>query len=211
MPSGLPLGLRRSIIITTPTARLRAGEQTRVDYARRGDPEPTGQNLDALALREADRLHIRRNRGHWVEGFRNGFTRGFEGSTIKLRYRGKAGTITQNVLARRQKSEPDWRNTRDACATRRKTHRASGEDLCNSAADPAALQFGSSEQDRKRFHARKSTTINQLPQRVRWRGLAPKGGHYRANVAIADRIDLHHERLLAEVIAPFDHLPANLR
>ncbi len=54
------------------------GNKLGADYARRGDPEPTGQNLDALALREADRLHVRRNRGHWIEGFRNGFTRGFE-------------------------------------------------------------------------------------------------------------------------------------
>ena len=54
------------------------GNKLGVDYARRGDPEPTGQNLDALALREADRLHVRRDRGHWIEGFRNGFTRGFE-------------------------------------------------------------------------------------------------------------------------------------
>jgi hypothetical protein len=42
------------------------GNKLGVDYARRGDPEPTGQNLDAVALREADRLHVRRNRGHWI-------------------------------------------------------------------------------------------------------------------------------------------------
>ena len=54
------------------------GNKLGVDYARRGDPEPTGQNLDALARREADRLHVRRDRGQWIEGFRNGFTRGFE-------------------------------------------------------------------------------------------------------------------------------------
>src|SRR5207237_138753 len=48
------------------------------DYARRGDAEPTEQDLDALARREADRLHVRRNRGQWIEGFRNGFARGFE-------------------------------------------------------------------------------------------------------------------------------------
>ena len=54
------------------------GNKLGVDYARRGDPESTGQDLDALARREADRLHISRNRGRWIEGFRNGFTRGFE-------------------------------------------------------------------------------------------------------------------------------------
>src|SRR5438105_3637127 len=54
------------------------GNKLGADYARRGDPEPTGQDLDALALREADRLHVRRDRRQWIEGFRNGFTRGFE-------------------------------------------------------------------------------------------------------------------------------------
>ena len=54
------------------------GNKLGADYARRRDPEPKGQDLDALARREADRLHIGRNRGHWIEGFRNGFTRGFE-------------------------------------------------------------------------------------------------------------------------------------
>jgi hypothetical protein len=53
------------------------GNRLGVDYAHRGDPEPTGRDLDALALREADRLHIRRDRGQWIEGFRNGFARGF--------------------------------------------------------------------------------------------------------------------------------------
>src|SRR6266567_3970262 len=54
------------------------GNKLGADYARRGDPEPTGQDLGALARREADRLHVRRDRGQWIEGFRNGFTRGFE-------------------------------------------------------------------------------------------------------------------------------------
>ncbi len=54
------------------------GNRLGADYARRGDREPTGQDLDALALREADRLHVSRGRGQWIEGFRNGFTRGFE-------------------------------------------------------------------------------------------------------------------------------------
>ena len=54
------------------------GNKLGADYARRGDREPTGQDLDALARREADRMHVRGNRGRWIEGFRNGFTRGFE-------------------------------------------------------------------------------------------------------------------------------------
>ncbi len=35
------------------------GNKLGVDYARRGDPEPEGQDLDALARREADRMHVR--------------------------------------------------------------------------------------------------------------------------------------------------------
>jgi hypothetical protein len=54
------------------------GNKIGADYARRGDAEPTGQDLDSLALREADRLHVRRDRGQWIEGFRNGFTRGYQ-------------------------------------------------------------------------------------------------------------------------------------
>jgi hypothetical protein len=54
------------------------GNKLGADYARRGDAEPAGQDLDALARREADRMHVRSNRRQWIEGFRNGFTRGFE-------------------------------------------------------------------------------------------------------------------------------------
>jgi hypothetical protein len=54
------------------------GNRLGADYGRRGEAEPTGQDLDELARREADRMHVRRDRGHWIEGFRNGFTRGFE-------------------------------------------------------------------------------------------------------------------------------------
>jgi hypothetical protein len=54
------------------------GNKLGADYARRGDREPTRQDLDALALSEADRLHVRRDRGQWIEGFRNGFTRGYQ-------------------------------------------------------------------------------------------------------------------------------------
>src|SRR5438067_3218138 len=54
------------------------GNRLGADYARREDREPMRQDLDALALREADRLHVRRDRGQWIEGFRNGFTRGYQ-------------------------------------------------------------------------------------------------------------------------------------
>jgi hypothetical protein len=53
------------------------GNRLGATYARRGDPAPTGQDLDTLARREADRLEVRRDRGRWIEGFRNGFERGF--------------------------------------------------------------------------------------------------------------------------------------
>jgi hypothetical protein len=66
------------------------GNKLGVNYARRADPEPTGQDLDALARREADRLHVRRNRGHWIEGFRNGFTRGFEEFNNRASNRGES-------------------------------------------------------------------------------------------------------------------------
>lgn len=52
------------------------GNKLGAAYARRGDPAPA--DLEGLARREADRLHVRgRDRDQWVEGFRNGFDRGF--------------------------------------------------------------------------------------------------------------------------------------
>ena len=52
------------------------GNRLGATYARRGDPAPA--DLDALAIREAERSHVRaRDRDQWVEGFRNGFDRGF--------------------------------------------------------------------------------------------------------------------------------------
>ncbi len=53
------------------------GNRVGAAYAARGEPEPTGPDLDALALREADRLHVTRYRRHWIQGFRSGFARGF--------------------------------------------------------------------------------------------------------------------------------------
>jgi len=66
------------------------GNKLGADYARRGDREPTGQDLDALARREADRMHVRGNRGHWTEGFRNGFTRGFKEFNEQASNRGES-------------------------------------------------------------------------------------------------------------------------
>ena len=53
------------------------GEQ----YAARGEAELTGENLNDLARRESDRLHVTRDRGQWMKGFRDGFARGFESSS----------------------------------------------------------------------------------------------------------------------------------
>src|SRR5438477_12037982 len=39
------------------------GNKLGADYARLGDAEPTEQDLNALALREADRVHVRGDRG----------------------------------------------------------------------------------------------------------------------------------------------------
>jgi hypothetical protein len=52
------------------------GEQ----YASRGEAEPTGEDLNDLAQREAARLHVTRDRNQWMKGFRDGFARGFESS-----------------------------------------------------------------------------------------------------------------------------------
>jgi hypothetical protein len=62
------------------------GNRLGAEYARRGDSEPREQELDDLAQREADRLNIRRNRGQWIQGFRNGFARGFESSSNQAFY-----------------------------------------------------------------------------------------------------------------------------
>ena len=50
------------------------GEQ----YASRGQAEPTREHLNDLAQREAERLHVTRDRNQWMKGFRDGFARGFE-------------------------------------------------------------------------------------------------------------------------------------
>jgi hypothetical protein len=50
------------------------GEQ----YGSRGEAEPTGEDLNDLARREAERLHVTRDRNQWMKGFRDGFARGFE-------------------------------------------------------------------------------------------------------------------------------------
>ncbi len=59
-------------------AGFQEGNRKGVEYAARGQPEPTIEALDDLAHREAEGLNIRRDRRRWMEGFRDGFKQGFE-------------------------------------------------------------------------------------------------------------------------------------
>jgi hypothetical protein len=66
------------------------GEQ----YASRGDAEATGEDLNDLARHEAERLHVTRDRGQWMKGFRDGFARGFETSRKQALLDGIRSTST---------------------------------------------------------------------------------------------------------------------
>jgi hypothetical protein len=59
-------------------AGFQEGNRVGVEYAAQDRPESSAEDLDDLARREADRLRIRRDRRRWMEGFRDGFKRGFE-------------------------------------------------------------------------------------------------------------------------------------
>jgi hypothetical protein len=61
-PGFFPLGLRYHHSEAYRDG-YQEGNRLGAAYAPRGDPEPMGRDLDALALREADRLHIKRDRG----------------------------------------------------------------------------------------------------------------------------------------------------
>jgi len=70
-------------------------------------------------------------------------------------------------------------------------------------------RFGSSEQDRKRFQASEVDDINQLPRSMTvGRASLQKASTTVQMSQLPTEIDLHHDCFLAEVIAPFDHLPA---
>ena len=70
-------------------------------------------------------------------------------------------------------------------------------------------RFGSSEQDRNRFHASEVDDISQLPRCVTVeRASLQKASTTGRMSLLPAEIDLHHDRFLAEVIAPFDDLPA---
>ena len=59
-------------------AGFRQGNIIGEQYASRDEAEPTGEDLNDLARREAERLHVTRDRGQWMKGFRDGFASGFE-------------------------------------------------------------------------------------------------------------------------------------
>jgi hypothetical protein len=59
-------------------AGFQEGNKVGVEYAAQDRPEPSAEDLDNLARREAEGLRIRRDRRRWMEGFRDGFKRGFE-------------------------------------------------------------------------------------------------------------------------------------
>jgi hypothetical protein len=59
-------------------AGFQEGNRVGVEYAAQDRPEPTAEDLDDLARHRAEDLKIRRDRGRWIEGFRDGFKRGFE-------------------------------------------------------------------------------------------------------------------------------------
>ena len=58
-------------------AGFQQGNVTGQQYAARGQAEPAGEDLNDLARREAERLHVTRDRNEWMKGFRDGFARGF--------------------------------------------------------------------------------------------------------------------------------------
>ena len=59
-------------------AGFRQGNVIGEQYASRGEAEATGEDLNDLARREAERLHVTRDRNQWSKGFRDGFARGYE-------------------------------------------------------------------------------------------------------------------------------------
>ena len=67
-------------------AGFQQGNITGEKYASRGEAEP--EDLNDLAWREAERLHVTRDRAQWTKGFRDGFARGFESSNKQALLKG---------------------------------------------------------------------------------------------------------------------------
>src|SRR5437762_10797304 len=56
-------------------AGFEEGNRIGAEYAARDRAEPTREELDDLARREAEELNVGRDRRRWMEGFRDGFKR----------------------------------------------------------------------------------------------------------------------------------------
>ncbi|MGI9115219.1 MAG: hypothetical protein DLM52_07930 [Chthoniobacterales bacterium] len=78
VPNSFGWGAARHNHFDAYRAGFQEGNKIGVEYAAQDRPEPTAENLDDLARREAEDSKIRRDRGRWMEGFRDGFRAGFE-------------------------------------------------------------------------------------------------------------------------------------
>ena len=78
IPSSFGWGPMRQHHFDAYRAGFQQGNVIGEQYASRGRAEPTGEDLNDLARREAERLDVTRDRNQWMKGFRDGFTRGFE-------------------------------------------------------------------------------------------------------------------------------------
>jgi hypothetical protein len=67
------------------------GNKLGADYERRGDAEPRGQDLDALARREADRMHVRRIEDSGSKASAMALRVASRSSAIELRMSRRAG------------------------------------------------------------------------------------------------------------------------
>ena len=59
-------------------AGFQEGNRVGAEYAGQDRPEPSADELDDLARRQAEDFKIHRDRRRWMEGFRDGFERGFD-------------------------------------------------------------------------------------------------------------------------------------
>jgi len=209
MPS-VSAGTTEIIIITTPTAMAtsRGTNGGRLCASRRSGAN--GTEFDALALREADRLHIRQKSRALGRRVPQRFTRGFEEFNDQASNRGESCPRLADVFAD-DKIRAGLRNTRDACATRRKTHRSERRgfvQLCSRTRLP--LQVRVERADRKKIFMLGSRRHQSAYHgRVTVEEARSKRRHTTgANVAIADRDRPASRPPPCEVIAPFDHLPA---
>jgi hypothetical protein len=78
MPTGFDWQSTRHHHFDAYRAGFQQGNVIGGQYAARGQAEPTAEDLNDLARHEAERLHVTRDRNRWINGFRDGFTRGFE-------------------------------------------------------------------------------------------------------------------------------------